>query len=67
MTPVAGCPCKLIGKLLDHTLSRTTERYAHLADDPGKAAADKIGAVIVGSTTNKSAATVTPIKGGRAS
>lgn len=58
---------QIIGRLLGHTLSRTTERYAHLADDPLKEAADKIGSVIAGSTNNKSGATVTPIKGGRAS
>jgi integrase len=31
----------VIGKLLGHTNSSTTERYAHLADDPMKRAADK--------------------------
>jgi hypothetical protein len=31
------------GKLLGHTKSATTERYAHLADDPLRAANDRIG------------------------
>lgn len=31
----------LIGKLLGHQQARTTERYAHIADDPLKAVADK--------------------------
>jgi integrase len=32
----------LIGKVLGHANSATTQRYAHLADDPVKAAADRI-------------------------
>ena len=43
-----GLSLQIIGRLLGHTLSRTTERYAHLADDPLREAADKIGAVISG-------------------
>jgi hypothetical protein len=41
----------IIGKLLGHTKSITTERYAHLAADPLKAANERIGeqlAVITG-------------------
>ena len=33
----------IIGKLLGHRGTATTARYAHLADDPVKAAADTIG------------------------
>ena len=36
----------MIGKLLGHQQSSTTARYAHLADDPMKAAADRISHVI---------------------
>ena len=36
----------LIGKLLGHTQASTTARYAHLADDPVRRAADAIGASI---------------------
>jgi len=36
----------IVGKLLGHRKSVTTERYAHLADDPAKAAADRTGARI---------------------
>ena len=32
----------MIGKLLGHTQVQTTARYAHLADDPLKAAANRI-------------------------
>jgi hypothetical protein len=33
----------VIGKLLGHTKSATTERYSHLAADPLKAANEAIG------------------------
>jgi hypothetical protein len=33
----------VIGKLLGHSQPATTARYAHLADDPVKAASDTIG------------------------
>jgi hypothetical protein len=32
----------MIGKLLGHSQVQTTARYAHLSDDPVKAAADKV-------------------------
>jgi integrase len=41
-----GLGLPIIGKLLGHTQSRTTQRYAHLADDPVREAAEKITAVI---------------------
>jgi hypothetical protein len=47
--------------LLGHTQARTTQRYAHLADDPVREAAEKIGAVIAGA--GKSGAKVVGIKG----
>ncbi len=42
-----GATLPVIGALLGHTQSRTTSRYAHLADDPLRAAADSIGAAIM--------------------
>lgn len=42
----AGLGLPLIGKLLGHTQSKTTERYAHLADDPLRRASDEIAATI---------------------
>ena len=47
-----GLSLQIIGKLLGHTVARTTERYAHLADDPLKEAAAKIGAAIAGAGKN---------------
>ena len=36
----------MIGKLLGHTQVQTTARYAHLAADPVKAAADQVSLAI---------------------
>jgi len=44
-----GLSLPLIGRLLGHTQSKTTQRYAaHLADDPMRAAANLIGDAISG-------------------
>ncbi len=43
-----GLSLAIIGRLLGHTQARTTQRYAHLADNPLKEATDKIGSVIAG-------------------
>jgi integrase len=56
-----GLGLPIIGKLLGHTQSRTTQRYAHLADDPVREAAEKITTVITGA--GKPAAEVVPIRG----
>jgi integrase len=60
-----GLSLAIIGRLLGHTQQRTTQRYAHLADDPLREAANKIGAVIAG--TGKGGAKVVSIKDGRGS
>ena len=57
-----GLSLAIIGRLLGHTQQRTTARYAHLADDPLREAANKIGAVIAGA--GKTAANVTILKRG---
>ena len=41
-----GLSLPMIGKLLGHSKTSTTERYAHLADDPIKAANELIGGQI---------------------
>jgi integrase len=56
-----GLSLPIIGKLLGHTQARTTQRYAHLADDPLREAAKKIGTVISGA--GKDGAKVVGIKG----
>jgi integrase len=42
----SGLSLPLIGALLGHTQARTTERYAHLYDDPLREAAERVGAVV---------------------
>ena len=56
-----GLSLPIIGRLLGHTQTRTTQRYAHLADDPLREAAEKITTVITGA--GKPGATVVNIKG----
>jgi integrase len=56
-----GLSLQVIGKLLGHTQSRTTQRYSHLADDAMKAAAAKIGNAI--SNAGNGHHRVTPIRG----
>jgi integrase len=56
-----GLSLPIIGKLLGHSQSRTTQRYAHLADDPVREAAEKITKVITGA--GKSGAPVVPLHG----
>ena len=58
-----GLSLPIIGRLLGHTQSRTTQRYAHLADDPLREAAEKIGAVITGA--GKPGAPIVPLRGQR--
>lgn len=42
----SGQSLHMIGSLLGHTQAATTRRYAHLADDPQKAASDEIASQI---------------------
>lgn len=45
----------VIAKLLGHNQQRTTQRYAHLADDPVRAAADRISKQIAAAMSGESA------------
>jgi integrase len=58
-----GLSLPIIGRLLGHTQPRTTQRYAHLADDPLREAAEKIATVITGA--GKPGAPVVPLRGAR--
>ena len=40
---IDGQSLVVIGKMLGHSQPATTARYAHLADDPVKAASDAVG------------------------
>jgi integrase len=44
----SGASLPLIGSLLGHANPVTTHRYAHLFDDPQRAAVEKVGAIIAG-------------------
>ncbi len=39
----SGLSLEIVGRLLGHTQASTTKRYAHLADDPLRAATDRFG------------------------
>ena len=43
----AGASLPLIGQLLGHTQVQTTQRYAHLFDDPLRKAAETVGAYVL--------------------
>jgi integrase len=49
-----GMSLLMVGKLLGHSQASTTERYAHLADDPVRQAADAIGSRIAAALGGKS-------------
>jgi integrase len=48
----AGLSLPLIGALLGHSNPQTTARYAHLMLDPLRDAAERVGAVVGGSSGN---------------
>jgi integrase len=56
----AGLSLPVIGALLGHTQPGTTARYAHLFDDPLRAATERAGAIITGVDT-QGGAEVVPI------
>jgi integrase len=56
-----GLSLPIIGRLLGHTQPKTSARYAHLADDPLREAAEKIGRVITGA--GKPGAPIVPLRG----
>ncbi len=56
----------MIGKLLGHSKILTTQRYAHLADDPLRQANEKIGATLEATLAGKPKAAVVPIAAGAA-
>jgi integrase len=54
----AGLSLPVIGALLGHTQPGTTARYAHLFDDPLRAATERVGAIVTGNGGDKPAAEV---------
>jgi integrase len=47
----SGTSLEMVGRLLGHTQAATTMRYAHLADDPLREAANKFGSIATGKET----------------
>jgi integrase len=60
----AGLSLPMIGKLLGHTQQQTTQRYAHLADDPVKAANELVGRRIAEVMNGRDTGEVVPLRGG---
>ncbi|MCC6642740.1 MAG: site-specific integrase [Deltaproteobacteria bacterium] len=58
----SGASLYVIGGLLGHRVPATTARYAHLADDPLRAASQAIGARIAAALDGKPAAPVIPLR-----
>ena len=58
----SGLSLPIIGRLLGHTQAATTQRYAHLSDDPLRAATERVGAVVTGA--GKAGADVVPLRRG---
>jgi integrase len=56
----SGASLPLIGALLGHSNPTTTHRYAHLFDDPQRAAVERVGAVIT--AAGQPATEPTPLK-----
>jgi integrase len=61
----SGHSLPIIGSLLGHTQSATTQRYAHVSDDPQREATDRVDAQIAALST-KTTADVVPLSGRRA-
>jgi site-specific recombinase XerD len=57
----SGLSLPVIGALLGHSSPTTTQRYAHLLDDPLRAATEKVGAIVTGAS--KDSAEVVPLRG----
>lgn len=58
----SGMGLQIVGKLLGHASPATTARYAHLADDPQRRAADSIAATIAAAMGAGDAGNVVSIK-----
>jgi integrase len=60
-----GLGLPIIGKLLGHTQAATTQRYAHVADDPLRQASERVGGEIAAALAGESGGEVVAIRGRR--
>jgi integrase len=61
----SGLSLPIIGALLGHTQPGTTSRYAHLFDDPLRAATERVGAIVAGAAADSAnSAEIYPIRKG---
>ena len=56
----SGASLQLIGSLLGHANPSTTARYAHMFDDPQRAAVERVGAVITAAANPDAETPVVP-------
>jgi integrase len=61
----AGIGLPLVGSLLGHRNSKTTARYAHVAAEPVRRAAETIGSTIAAALERRSPDNVVEIRGGK--
>lgn len=60
-----GGALPVIGAILGHADVKTTSRYAHLADDPVKRAADEVSKSVQAAFNAKPSAEVIPMRAGK--
>jgi hypothetical protein len=58
----AGLGLPVIGRILGHTQASTTQRYTHFADDPLRAAADRIASEIAAAMSGAAGGEVIPFQ-----
>ena len=61
----SGLSLEIVGRLLGHTQAATTQRYAHLADDPLREATNRMGAIIENAEGKRETAEVVPLRQGK--
>jgi len=62
MAVMNGVDLLMVGKILGHSNYQTTMRYAHLADAPVRAAADKVSGLMAGAIMTAPAQLRTPLR-----
>lgn len=58
----SGLSLEMVGRLLGHTQASTTQRYAHLADDPLREATNRFGATVEAASGKRKSAEVISIQ-----